>query len=61
VGTYVCTVHDQSPGVSILLGLHTHLWKVATTYIWKHAELQLEQHVKDMRHIQQSHGTRVIC
>jgi hypothetical protein len=30
------------------LGLHTHLWKLATTYSWIHAELQLEQHVKDM-------------
>jgi hypothetical protein len=28
------------------VGLHTHLWKVATTCIWRHAELQMEKHVK---------------
>jgi hypothetical protein len=28
------------------VGLHTYLWKVATTYIWRHAELQMEQHNK---------------
>jgi hypothetical protein len=44
-------------------GLHTHLWKVATTYSWCYAELQMEQHVKEMRQIRQSHGTRlkVVC
>jgi hypothetical protein len=45
------------------VGLHTHLWNVATTYIWRHAELQMEQHVKDMRQICQSHAARlqVVC
>jgi hypothetical protein len=45
------------------VGLHTHLWKVATTYSWRHAELQMEQHVKEMRQIRQYHGTRlqVVC
>jgi hypothetical protein len=41
------------------VGLHTHLWKVATTYSWRHAEIQMEQHVKEMRQIRQSHGTRL--
>jgi hypothetical protein len=26
-------------GYQYYLGLHTNLWKVATTYSWKHAEL----------------------
>jgi hypothetical protein len=38
-------------GYQYYLGLHTHLWKVATTYSWKRAELQLEEHVKEMRQI----------
>jgi hypothetical protein len=37
------------------VGLHNHLWKIATTYSWQHAELQMEQHVKEMRQIRQSH------
>jgi hypothetical protein len=41
------------------VGLHTHLWKVATTYSWRHAELQMEQYVKEMRQIRQSHGTHI--
>jgi hypothetical protein len=28
------------------VGLHTHLWKVATNCSWRHAELHMEQHVK---------------
>jgi hypothetical protein len=45
------------------VGLYTRLCRVATSYSWRHAELQMEQHVKDMRQIQQSHGTRlqVVC
>jgi hypothetical protein len=45
------------------VGLHTHLWKVDTAYSWRHAELQMEQHVKETRQIRQSHGTRlqVVC
>jgi hypothetical protein len=45
------------------VGLHTHLWKIATTYSWRHAELQMEQHVKEMRQIRQSHGTllQLVC
>jgi hypothetical protein len=51
------------PGSQYYVGFHTHLWKVATTYSWRHAELQMEQHVKEMRQIRQSHGTRlqVVC
>jgi hypothetical protein len=50
-------------GFQYYVGLHTHVWKVATTYSWRHAELHMEQHVKDMRQIRQSHGTRlqVVC
>jgi hypothetical protein len=50
-------------GFQYYVDLHTHLWKVATIYIWCHAELQMEQHVKEMRQILQSHGTRlqVVC
>jgi hypothetical protein len=33
-------------GFQYYVGLHTHLWKVATTYMWRHAELQMEHHVK---------------
>jgi hypothetical protein len=32
-------------GFQYYVGLHTHLWKVATTYIWRHEELQMEKHV----------------
>jgi hypothetical protein len=46
-------------GFQYYVGVHTHLWKVATTYSWRHAELQMEQHVKEMRQIRQSHGTRL--
>jgi hypothetical protein len=46
-------------GFQYYVSLHTHLWKVATTYSWLHAELQMEQHVKEMRQIRQSHGTRL--
>jgi hypothetical protein len=51
------------PGFQYYVGLHTNLWKIATTYSYRHAELQMEQHVKEMRHIWQSHGTRlqVVC
>jgi hypothetical protein len=50
-------------GFQYYMGLHTHLWKVATTYSWRHAELQMEQNVKEMRQRRQSHGTRlrVVC
>jgi hypothetical protein len=50
-------------GFHYYVGLYTHLWKVATTYNWSHAELQIEQHVKEMRQIHQSHGThlQVVC
>jgi hypothetical protein len=50
-------------GFQYYLGLHTHLWKVATTDSWRHSELQMEQHVKEMRQICQYHGTRlqVVC
>jgi hypothetical protein len=50
-------------GFQYYVGLHTHLWKVDTTYSWRHAELQMEQHVKEMHQIRQSHGTRlqVVC
>jgi hypothetical protein len=33
-------------GFHYWVGLHTHLWKIATSYSWRHAELQMEQHVK---------------
>jgi hypothetical protein len=33
-------------GFQYYVCLHTHLWKVATTYSWLHAELQMEQNVK---------------
>jgi hypothetical protein len=50
-------------GFQYYVVLHTHLWKVSTTYTWHHAELHMEQHVKEMRQIRQSHGTRlqVVC
>jgi hypothetical protein len=50
-------------GFQYYVGSHTHLWKVATTYSWRHAELQMEKYVKEMRQIRQSHGTRlqVVC
>jgi hypothetical protein len=51
-------------GFQYYVGFHTHLWKVATTYSWRHAELHImEQHVKEMRQICQSRGTRlqVVC
>jgi hypothetical protein len=38
-------------GFQYYVGLHTHLWKVATTYRWRNAELQMEKHVKEMRQI----------
>jgi hypothetical protein len=50
-------------GFQYYVGLYNHLWKVATTYSLHHAELQMEQHVKEMRQIRKSHGTRlqVVC
>jgi hypothetical protein len=38
------------------------MW-VCTLICWRHAELQMEKHVKEMRQIRQSHGTRlqVVC
>jgi hypothetical protein len=50
-------------GFQYYVGLHTHLWKLATNYSWRHAELQREKHVKEMRQIRQSHGNRlqVVC
>jgi hypothetical protein len=33
-------------GFQYYVGLHTHLWKVATTYSWSHAELHMDQHVQ---------------
>jgi hypothetical protein len=29
------------------VGLHTRLWKLATTYSWRHTDLQMEQNVKE--------------
>jgi hypothetical protein len=46
-------------GLQYYVCLHTDLWKVATTYRWCHEELQMEQHVKLLRQIRQSHGTRL--
>jgi hypothetical protein len=46
-------------GFQYYVGFYTHLWKVSTTYSWYHAELQMEQHVKETRQIHQSHGTRL--
>jgi hypothetical protein len=46
-------------GFQYCMGLHTHLWKVATTYSWRHKELQMEQDVKEMCQIRQSRGTRL--
>jgi hypothetical protein len=50
-------------GFQYYVGVHTLLWKVATTYSWRHAELQMEQHVKEMVQIRQSHGNRfqMVC
>jgi hypothetical protein len=49
-------------GFRYYVGLYTPLWKLATPYSWLHAELQME-HVKEMRQIRQSNGTRlqVVC
>jgi hypothetical protein len=33
-------------GFEYYVGLHAHLWKIVTTYSCKHAELQMQQHVK---------------
>jgi hypothetical protein len=30
-------------GFQYYMGLHTNLWKVDSTYSWRHAELQMEQ------------------
>jgi hypothetical protein len=46
-------------GLHYCVGLHTHRWKIATTYSWQHVELQMERHVKEMRQICQSHGIRL--
>jgi hypothetical protein len=46
-------------GFQYYMGIHTHLWKIATTYSWRHAELQMEQHVKEMHQIRQSRGPRL--
>jgi hypothetical protein len=35
-------------GFQYYVGLHSRLWKLATTYSWRHAGLQMEQHVKEM-------------
>jgi hypothetical protein len=48
-----------SLGFQYYVGLHTHLLNIATTYSWRHVELQMEQHVKEMRQIRQSHRTRL--
>jgi hypothetical protein len=32
-------------GFQYYVGLNTHLWKIATTYSWRHAELHMEQHI----------------
>jgi hypothetical protein len=63
MGSHVPFVRLSLLGFQYYVGLHTHLWKVATAYSWRHAELQMEQHVKEMRQIRQSHGTRlqVVC
>jgi hypothetical protein len=39
--------------------VYTHSWKVSNTYSWRHAELHMEQHVKEMGQILQSHRTRL--
>jgi hypothetical protein len=46
-------------GFQYYVGLYTHLWKVATTYSWRHAELQMEKDVKEMLQIRQSRVTRL--
>jgi hypothetical protein len=46
-------------GFQYYVGLHTHACNVATTYSWRHAELQTEQHVKGTRQICQPHGTHL--
>jgi hypothetical protein len=33
-------------GFQYYVGVHTHLWRVATTDSWRREELQMEQHVK---------------
>jgi hypothetical protein len=48
-----------SLGFQYYVSLHTPLCKVDTNYSWLHAELQMEQHVNEMRQIRQSHGTRL--
>jgi hypothetical protein len=50
-------------GFQYYVALHTHLWKLATTYSWRNAELHMEEHVKEMRQIRQSRGNRlqVVC
>jgi hypothetical protein len=50
-------------GFQYYVGLNTHLWKAATTYSWRHAESQMEQHFKKMRQIRQPRGAhlQVVC
>jgi hypothetical protein len=50
-------------GFQYYVRFHTHLWKISTTYSWSHAELHMEQHVKEMLQIRQYHGNRiqVVC
>jgi hypothetical protein len=50
-------------GFQYYVGLHTHLWKVATTHSLRHEEIQMEQHVKEMSQISQYRETRlqVVC
>jgi hypothetical protein len=45
------------------VGLHNHLWKIANTYSWRHAELYMKQHAKEMCTIRESHGNsiKVVC
>jgi hypothetical protein len=55
MGSHVPFVQNQPPRFSLLCGFaHS---------CWRHAELQMEQHFKEMRQIRQSHGTRlqVVC
>jgi hypothetical protein len=63
MGSHVHLYRISLLGFQYYVGLYTHLWKVATTYILIHAELQMEQHAKEMRQMRQYHGNhlQVVC
>jgi hypothetical protein len=42
MGSHIPFLQNQHPRFKYYVGLHTHLWKVATTYSWRHAESQME-------------------